>query len=108
AAVARRHVDVVGCDVARVAQDAHAVVDGIARGRSEEVLDREGDTAEGTVRQVRRRLRPRLVEQGVDDRVELGVELLDAGDRPLTNPARPTLPGRTRPALRVGIDPATP
>ena len=73
-------VEVLLLDPALVLQEAHPLVQGVAGAEADQVLEHHGDPTEGTVRKPRLHLLARLVEQGVDDGVELGVELLDAGD----------------------------
>ena len=46
-----------------------------------DILQQEGHAAEGTIGQRARCLTPGSREELVDHRVELGIELLDPGDR---------------------------
>ena len=79
-AVASDEPAVGGRDVVGVAQHAGTVVHRIADAAGVEVLHEEGHAAERSVGQLAFRVLDRRVEATVDDRVELRVELLDAGD----------------------------
>ena len=67
--------------VARVSQEPHALVMRVAFDAREEVLEEQRHPSERTVGQRAARVGARLVETGMDDRVQLGIELLDARDR---------------------------
>ena len=71
--VVRRHI-------ARRLERTHALVDLFTRGRAEQVLQDHGHTAKRPVGEHTGGFPTGLVEAGADDRVELGVELLDPVD----------------------------
>ena len=76
----RERVGVIGA-VAGVAQELHALVVRIALDAGHQVLDDERHSSERAVGQRARALRPAFEAGGMDDRVQLRVQLLDARDR---------------------------
>ena len=72
---------------------------GLAGGVTDQVLEDHGHAGERSVRQPARCLLAGVVEQRVDDGVELGVHLLDAGDGCLDQLGRRHLPGAHQPGL---------
>ena len=69
-----------------------------------EVLQQEGDAAEGSVGQGRGGLAPGPVEELVDDRVQLRIQLLDTSDRPLDQFGRGDLLGPDQLGLCGGVE----
>jgi len=74
-------VGVIVLDPAGITEETHAFVHRVAGRVAGQVLEEERHPAEGSVgKRGVGGLRARLVEERVDHRVELGVELLDARD----------------------------
>ena len=82
-------------------QEPVALVARVAGGVAVEVLQHQGHAPERAVGQIAGRFLARLVEASVDHRVELVVELLDAGDRASTSSSGVARPARTSSACAV-------
>lgn len=101
----RGEVRILGRPPVQPLEQLHAGVVGIPHGFAAQVFEEKRHTAKRTVRELgRSRLGARLFEAGMDDGVQLGIELLDARNRSVDELERTRLPASNELSLCDGVE----